>query len=153
MGTYSSRYNATMFVGGFYPPPFLGRPVRKIPISVVDDDRSALSRRFIQALEADEAISVAVRAPALDVAQHALFTRQVFGIVEIPPDTEREVLKGNTARVPAYVESAYFIIFNRTLQGILEAAADINVANTSRGNREDGAAAKLALAALSPTEV
>src|SRR2546423_15511144 len=29
----------------------------------------------------------------------------------------------------------------------------INVANTSRGNREDGAADKLALAALSPIEV
>jgi hypothetical protein len=30
--------------------------------------------------------------------------------------------------VPAYVDSAYFIVFNRTLQGILEVAADINVA-------------------------
>jgi ABC-2 type transport system permease protein len=47
----------------------------------------------------------------------------------------------------------YFIVFNRTLQGILEAAADINVTNTSGGNREDSAAAKLALAALMPIEV
>jgi hypothetical protein len=99
------------------------------------------------------AISVAVRAPALDVAQQALFARQVFGIVEIPPDTEREVLKGNAARGPAYVDSAYFIIFNRTLQGILEGAGDINVASASHGNREDGAAVKLALAAQSPIEV
>jgi len=84
---------------------------------VVDDDRTPLSRRLIQALDADEAVSVAVRAPALDVAQQALFDRRVFGILEIPPDTEREVLKGNEARIPAYVDSAYFLVFNRTLQG------------------------------------
>src|SRR5258708_17221858 len=143
---------APVFYGVFYPQPYLGQLVRKIPIAVVDDDRSALSRRLIQALDADEAISVAVRAPALDVAQEALFARQVFGIVEIPPDTEREVLKGNPARVPAYVDSAYFIVFNRTLQGILEGTADTNMANASRGNREDGAAVKLALAAQSPIE-
>jgi len=35
------------------------------------DDRPSLSRRLIQALDADEAISVAARAPALDVAQRA----------------------------------------------------------------------------------
>jgi len=152
-GVFSMLIIAPVFYGVFYPQPYLGQLVRKIPIAVVDDDRSALSRRLIQTLDADEAISVGVRAPALDVAQQALFAREVFGIVEIPPDTEREVLKGNAARVPAYVDSAYFIVFNRTLQGILEGAADINIANTSRGNREEGAAAKLALAAESPVEV
>jgi len=144
---------APVFYGIFYPQPYLGQLVRKIPIAVVDDDRTELSRRLVQTLDADEAVSVAVRAPALDVAQRALFARQVFGILEIPPNTEREVLKGNPARLPAYVDSAYFIIFNRTLQGILEGTADTNIANASRGNREDGAAVQTALAALSPVEL
>ena len=122
-GVFSLLIVAPVFYGVFYPQPYLGQLVRKIPIAVVDDDRTALSRRLIQALDADEAISVAVRAPALDVAQQALFARQVFGILEIPPDTEREVLKGNAARIPAYVDSAYFLVFNRTLQGIAEGAA------------------------------
>jgi len=38
------------------------------------------------------------------------------------------------------------------LQGILEGAADTNLANASLGNRLDGAGAKLALAVLSPIE-
>jgi ABC-2 type transport system permease protein len=120
---------------------------------VVDDDRTALSRRLIQALDADEAISVAVRAPALDVAQQALFDRRVFGILEISPDTEREVLKGNKARIPAYADSAYFLVFNRTLQGIVEAALDTNVADILHGLRMDGAQARVALTALSPAEL
>jgi len=144
---------APVFYGVFYPQPYLGQLLRKIPIAVVDDDRTALSRRLIQTLDADEAISVAVRAPALDVAQEALFKREVFGIVEIPPDTEREVLKGNAARVPAYVDSAYFLLFNRTLQGILEGAGDTNLANAALGNRVDGAAIRTALAVQSPIEL
>jgi hypothetical protein len=98
-------------------------------------------------------MTTAVRAPALDVAQRALFERQVFGILEIPPDTEREVLKGNEARIPAYVDSAYFLVFNRTLQGIAEAAGDTNVADISHGLRMDGAQARVALTALSPAEL
>jgi ABC-2 type transport system permease protein len=152
-GVFSMVILAPVFYGIFYPQPYLGQLVRKIPIAVVDDDRSELSRSLIQTLDADEAVSVAVRAPALDVAQQALFARRVFAILEIPPETEREVLKGNAARLPAYVDSAYFIVFNGTLQGILESAADTNIANALRGNRENGAAAKIASAAVGPVEL
>ena len=152
-GVFSLMIIAPVFYGIFYPQPYLGQLVRKIPIAVVDDDRTPLSRRLIQALDADEAISVAVRAPALDVAQQALFDRRVFGILEIPPDSEREVLKGKEARIPAYVDSAYFLVFNRTLQGIAEGASDTNVADISHGLRTDGAQARLALTALSPAEL
>src|SRR5262249_54231961 len=40
-----------------------------------------------------------------------------------------------------------------TLQGLLESAADTNIADVSRGLRPDGAPARLALAALSPAEL
>ena len=144
---------APVFYGIFYPQPYLGQLVRKIPIAVVDDDRTPLSRRLIQTLDADEAVSVAVRAPALDVAQQALFDRRVFGILDIPRGTEHDVLKGDEARLPAYVDSAYFLVFNRTLEGIVESAADVNLADAAHGLRPDSAVARLALAAESPVEL
>jgi hypothetical protein len=62
------------FHGVFYPQPYLGQLVCKIPIAVVDDDRMVLNRRLIQALDADEATSVAVRATGFryprDPARH-----------------------------------------------------------------------------------
>ena len=152
-GVFGMMILAPILYGVFYPQPYLGQLVRKIPIAVVDDDRSELSRSLIQTLDADESVSVAVRAAALDVAQRALLAREVFAILEIPPDTEREVLKGNHARLPAYVDSAYFIVFNGTLQGILQSAADMNIANALRGNREDGTAAKTATVTLGPIEL
>jgi len=47
--------------------------------------------------------------------------REVFAILDIPAGTERDVLAGRQARLPAYVDSVYFLLYNRTLQGILEA--------------------------------
>ena len=152
-GVFSMFILAPVLYGVFYPQPYLGQLVRKIPIIVVDDDRTELSHSLIQTLDADEAVTVADRAPALDVAQQDLFARRVFAILEIPPGTEREVLKGNPARMPAYVDSAYFIVFNRALQGVLESAGDINQTNAARGNREDGSAIKAALTAVSPVEL
>jgi ABC-2 type transport system permease protein len=149
-GVFSMFILAPVFYGVFYPQPYLGQLVRKIPIAVVDDDHSELSRSLIQTIDAGEGVSVAVRAPAMDVAQQALFERRVFAILDIPEGTEREVLKGNSARIPAYVDAAYFIVFNGALGGIVNGANNMNLTNALRGNRQNGAAAAAGSAAKSP---
>ena len=114
-----------------------------------------MSRRLIQALDADEAISVAVRSPALDVAQQALFDRRVFGILEIPPDTEREVLKGQSKLVSQPMSgSAYFLVYSIAhCRGSPKVPAGTKRRRFSRGLRMDGAQARLALTAMSPAEL
>jgi ABC-2 type transport system permease protein len=144
---------APLLYGVFYPQPYLGQLLRSAPIAVVDHDHSALSRGLIQTLDAHEAIKVAVRADTLAEAQRALFDRRVFAILDIPVDTEREVLKGNNARLPAYVDATYFIAFNRTLQGIVDAAAVTTTEFLTHGGRPDGSLSKIGLAALSPIDL
>jgi ABC-2 type transport system permease protein len=136
-----------------YPQPYLGQLVRAIPIAVVDDDSSEISRRLVQALNADEAIRVAARPSTLAEAQAALQRREVFAILDIPAGTERDVLAGRRARLPAYVDSVYFLLYNRTLQGILEATAATNSDLQSGGARANGSLYRAALARSSPVEV
>ena len=139
--------------GLLYPQPYLGQLVRGIPIAVVDDDNSDLSRTIIQALNADEAIKVAARPTTLTEAQAALARREVFGIVSIPAGTEREVLKGDKARLPAFVDSAYFLVYNRTLQGISEGIGAVTADLAARSARPDGSLYEAALARSSPVEI
>ena len=139
--------------GLFYPQPYLGQVLRGIPIAVVDQDRTELSRNLVQTLNADEAIKVAVRSDTLSDAHSALGRREVFGIVGIPEGTEREVLKGNKARLPAYVDSAYFLLYNRTLQGISEAASAVSAEVAARGARSDGSLTHAAVVKSSPVEL
>jgi ABC-2 type transport system permease protein len=142
-----------LIYGLFYPQPYLGQLIRDIPIAIVDDDATDLSRTIIQTLNAHEAIRVAARPNTLAEAQAALARREVFGIVSIPAGTEREVLKGDKARLPAYVDSAYFLLYNRTLQGILEGTGTVTADLISHGARPDGSLYRAALAKSSPVEI
>jgi ABC-2 type transport system permease protein len=151
-GVFGLIVLAPLIYGLLYPQPYLGQLLRDIPIAVVDQDHTELSRDFIQTLDADEAIKVTVRSDTLADAQAALGRREVFAIVGIPKDTEQEVLKGNKARIAAFVDSAYFLLFNRTLQGISEASGAVTTEVATRGARIDGSLAHAALTRSSPVE-
>jgi ABC-2 type transport system permease protein len=152
-GVFGLIVLAPFLYGLLYPQPYLGQLLRDIPIAVVDQDHTDLSRDLVQTLNADEAITVALRADTLADANAALARREVFAIVDIPKDTEREVLKGNRARVAAYVDSAYFLLFSRMLQGITEASGTVSAAVAERGARMDGSLAAAALTRGSPVEL
>lgn len=139
--------------GLLYPPPYLGQVIRAVPIAVVDNDSTELSRTIVQALDASEALQVTVRADTLAEAQAALQRGEVFGIVDIPDGTEREMLAGRRVRLPAYVDSAYFLLYNRTLQGILDASSAVMTELLSRDARPDGSLARAGLVQRSPVEV
>ena len=51
---------------------------------------------------------IALRAATYTEAEDAILARRAFGIVGIPPDTERNFLKGVTARLPIYGEFDLF---------------------------------------------
>ncbi|XUJ37244.1 ABC transporter permease [Bradyrhizobium japonicum] len=81
--------------------PYLNQILRKLPIAVVDNDLSDLSRQIVETLDASGALSVTVRSRTLAEAHTAIDRGQAFAVVEIPPNTERDVLKGITAHIPS----------------------------------------------------
>lgn len=152
-GAFGLIVAAPLLYGVLYPQPYLGQVLRDIPIAVVDQDDTEVSRELVQTLNADEAIKVAVRADTLAQAQAALDRREVFAIVGIPEGTESYILKGDKARVAAYVDSAYFLLYNRTWQGISEAGGAVSAEIAAHGARADGSLAHAALIRSSPVEV
>ncbi|MBV9138915.1 MAG: ABC transporter permease, partial [Hyphomicrobiales bacterium] len=152
-GVFGFIVLAPVVYGLLYPQPYLGQLLRRIPVAVVDQDHTELSRNLVQTLNADEAVTVAVRTDTLAQAQDSLARREVFAILGIPEGTEREVLKGNQARLPAYVDSAYFLLYNRVLQGISEASGAVNVEIASHGARADGSLTRAAVIRSSPVEL
>lgn len=152
-GAFGLMVLAPIIYGAFYPQPYLGQIVRAIPIAVVDEDSSEVSRQLIQALNAHEAVRVAARPSTLAEAQAALARREVFGIVDIPAGTERDVMAGRKARVAAYVDSVYFLLYNRTVQGILESSGAVTADILSGEVRPDGSLYRAALAHSSPVDV
>lgn len=137
----------------FYPQPYLGQLIRDVPIAVVDDDRTETSRQLAQALDAHESLAVAERPSTLADAQAAIAARRVYGVVGIPAGTEREILRGQPARIPAYVDATYLLLNSRVTQGIGEAAAALNADVAAGAARPDGSLAHAAYVRASPVEL
>ena len=152
-GVFGLIVLAPLIYGLFYPQPYLGQLLRQLPIAVVDEDHTELSRDFIQDLNADEALRVVAGPASLVEARAALARRQVFAIVDIPEETERDVLKGDRARIAAYVDSAYFLMYSRVLEGISGAAQAAGLEIATHGARIDGSVAHAALIRSSPVEL
>jgi ABC-2 type transport system permease protein len=139
--------------GLYYPQPYLNQILRKIPIAVVDNDLSELSRNIVQTLDASGAVRVAVQAETLAEGRKALDRGDAFAVVGIPPETERDVLKGNTAHIPIYADATYLFIFRSMTNGIAVAIDTLSSELAARGARTDGSLVKAALASASPAEI
>jgi ABC-2 type transport system permease protein len=144
---------APLVYGFYYPQPYLNQILRKIPIAVVDNDLSELSRRIVQTLDASGAVKVAVRADTLGEARAALDRSEVFAVVGIPPEAERDVLKGTTVPLPIYADATYFFLFRTMGSGIAAAINTLSSELAAGGARPDGSLFKAALASLSPADI
>ena len=82
---FSLLFLAPLIYGIYYPQPYLNQILRKLPIAVVDNDLSDLSRQIVETLDASGALSVVVRARTLAEARTAIDRGQAFAAVEIPP--------------------------------------------------------------------
>jgi ABC-2 type transport system permease protein len=152
-GAFSLLVLAPLIYGVFYPQPYLTQILRKIPIAIVDNDLSELSRSIVQTLDASGAVKVAVRAETLAEAHAALDRGEAFAVVGIPPGTERDVLKGTAVHIPIYADATYLFIFRSTANGIAAAINTLSSELAAGGARTDGSLVKATLAALSPANI
>jgi ABC-2 type transport system permease protein len=156
LGTRSAftlLFLAPLIYGLYYPQPYLNQILRKLPIAVVDNDLSDLSRQIVETLDASGALSVAVRARTLAEARTAIDRGKAFAAVDIPADTERDVLKGITAHIPIYADATYLFVFRSTATGVATALGSLTSDLVSQGARSDGSLVKAKLASLSPADV
>src|SRR4029453_14272246 len=131
-----------LIYGVYYPQPYLNQILRKIPIAVVDNDLSELSRRIVQTLDASSVVRVAIRANIYPEARAALDRGNAFAVVEIPPGTERDVLKGTVVHIPIYADATYLFIFRTMASGIEVAIETLTTELAARGARTDGTLVK-----------
>ena len=152
-GAFITLVLAPLVYGVYYPQPFLNQILRKIPIVVVDNDLSELSRNIVQTLDASGAVKVAARADTLAEARVLLDHGEAFAVVGIPPQTERDVFKGTTVHLPVYADATYFFLFRTLSSGIVVAINTLSAELAAGGARTDGSLVKAALAASSPADI
>lgn len=81
---------------------FVERAPTALPVAVLDYDHSHLSRQIIRALDATPGIRVQGFPADLQAAGSLVRRGEVFAVVALPPDLQREVLRGEAPRVQLY---------------------------------------------------
>jgi ABC-2 type transport system permease protein len=81
--------------------PYLGRTIDNLPVAVVDMDHTSASRQLSRLLDA--APKIAVRGyDNLPDAKRDLAWRELYGVIIIPVDFEKRLLRGESLVVPVF---------------------------------------------------
>src|SRR4051812_42273705 len=99
--TITLLVGASVLFSFFYPTPYLNQVLRDLPVVVVDQDHTALSRQLTRWLDASEAARVSARSSNLSAAQDSVRAGVAGGGVLPPPGFSRPVMRAGAAHAGA----------------------------------------------------
>jgi len=79
-----------------------------LPVAVVDNDHSQLSRELVRKLDASPHATLTEWQGGLNEALHKLRTAQDYGLLYIPPDFEKHLLAAKQPKVAFYYNALYY---------------------------------------------
>lgn len=124
-------FGGAIFYSFYYPFPYKNEIVREIPIAVVDEDKTDLSKKITRMLDETENIKVSAEYNSMDEAKNAFMQRKVFGIIDIPKNFYNDVVWGNEPVVTLFADGSYMIFYSTALsastQIVLTAAAGVKI--------------------------
>lgn len=91
--------------------------VDNLPVAVVDDSRSADSRRFIHKMNATPEMEVRYHCNNMHEAKRLMQRHRVRGIVYFPRDYSRRLASLRTAQVSVYCDMSTFLYYKSVLMG------------------------------------
>ena len=110
----------------FYPLPYLNQVMKDVPIAVVDQDHSPLSRRLARMADGHQALRVAAELTSVIEAETLVGAGTVSGVLVIPWGFERDVVEGRQARLTGQVDAAYLLTYNTVVGGLMESAGTLS---------------------------
>ncbi|MGO7211504.1 ABC transporter permease [Rhizobium ruizarguesonis] len=121
----------------------------RLPIAVLDQDGTDLSRQIIRMIDATQDTSVALAVSDLAEGRQLILSGEVHGLLMLPRNLERDVLSGRRPEVVFFYNSQTMTTGNLVLRGVNAAvptvAAGIRLSlRTAQGEPVDAAQAALA---------
>ena len=99
---------------------------RELPICVVDDCMSARSRDFIRRVDATAEVQIAAHCTSMDEAQELMRRRDVYAIMRVPAEFDKELWRGNQTVVGLYSDLTSMLYYKVAYVGIVNVAQELN---------------------------
>ena len=101
--------------------------VGALPVAVVDEDNSSLSRKLVAMLRATPQISFVEEVADMELARQSVLEGRAVGAVEIPDGFARNILSGESAEVVFYDSGANISTNSLSAKGVHTAVTSFGV--------------------------
>ena len=124
--------------------------VGALPIAVVDEDNTPLSRKVVSMIRATPQTALVSEMPDMETAHNKVLQGKVVAVVEIPNGFSKSLLSGETANVIFYDSGANISTNSLTAKGIQTAITTFGVGVSLQRAEMRGAAPDIAMAQTMP---
>ena len=93
--------------------------LRNVPVAVIDECKTSASRNLVSLFDAGPNTYVACEPAGMEEARRLLFDREVYGIIYIPENYERQLAEGLQAVVSIYVDASNFLVYRQVFQELV----------------------------------
>lgn len=90
--------------------------VREVPIAIVDNSHSAMSREFTQKMDASPDVSVALYCSSISEAKDAVGHGQIYGFLYFPEDFAIKTGRMEQTHVSVYCDMSYMLTYKAIFQ-------------------------------------
>lgn len=126
---------------------------RKLPVAVVDQDHTALSRKTTEYINATPIAAVDASLLSLDEARNAMNEGRLDAVVFIPQGTEKNIYKGGHSNIALYLNNANVIKGSLLNSGIQKAIKTISAGIKLQSHLRNGDTEKQAIAQIIPIQL
>ena len=99
--------------------------IREVPLVVVDESHSSLSRQFIRKIDATPDVLVYTYVSSMEEAKRVVDRKEAYGILLIPSDFSQKINRGEQSRVALYIDMSGLLFYKAILLATTEASLDM----------------------------
>lgn len=100
---------------------------RDVPVVVVDDCRTDLTRRYARHLNASQDVKVAGYAANMQEARRAMAEKECYGIIHFPADFSRNVGRDEVATIEVFCDMSLLLRYKSMLMAVTEVASEMGI--------------------------
>lgn len=104
---------------------YTNETVREVPVVAVDKADTPASREFLRRADASPDVRIAYRAGDMQEAEELLARKKAYGIVYLPPEFEKQTVRGEQATVSLYCDMSSLLKYKAMLATLTDVSLDM----------------------------
>ena len=100
--------------------------VRQVPVAVVDEADSPLSREFIRKVDASPDVNVVARCHHITEAEELMKRQKVYGILRIPSTFDTDISRGDQTHVGLYCDMCSMLYYKAIMLTATNVSLEMN---------------------------